>query len=574
MQTQRTILWVIFTMSLLFLWDGWQRHQGNPSLFGGSAPTQTAPAADGKAAPGAPAKTDNSIPPVGSAAVPTVAAATGAGSVPGAAAGATPAAGSAALRFKTDVIALDIDPIGGEIQRTELLRYRDTDNADANVMLFDERTGHVYLAQSGLVGPAGAQFPTHRTPFTIEPGPRELTPGNDELVITMHAESGGAKVVRRYTLRRGSYRIDMSTEVTNTGATPIQPTLYLQLTRDTTKPPGESQFYSTYTGPVVYTDKEKFQKVDFSDIEKGKATHSKSASDGWVGIIQHYFATAWVPTEGAPREFFTRKVDTNLYSVGMLEPMKEIAPGTTVTVKSTLYAGPQDQKVLAEIAPGLELTVDYGWLTVIAKPLFWLLQYLHGVVQNWGWAIVLLTIVIKFAFFPLQAASYRSMAKMKKVTPKLTQLRERYGSDRVKLNQAMMELYKTEKINPLGGCLPILVQIPVFISLYWVLLASVEMRNAPWILWIEDLAIPDPFFILPVLMAVTMFIQTKLNPVPPDPLQAKMMLWMPLIFSVMFFFFPAGLVLYWLVNNLFSIAQQWVITRKIEGKPVFGRAPA
>ena len=341
----------------------------------------------------------------------------------------------------------------------------------------------------------------------------------------------------------------------------------------TASPPGESQFYSTYTGPVVYTDKDKFQKVDFADIEKGKATFAKSASDGWVGMIQHYFAAAWVPTENAPREFFARKVDNNLYATGMLQPLKEIAPGGTESVTSKLYIGPQDQRVLEKIAPGLELTVDYGWLTVFAKPLFWLLDFLHSLVGNWGWAIVLLTIIVKLAFFPLQAASYRSMAKMKKVTPKLTQLRERYGNDRVKMNQAMMELYKTEKINPLGGCLPIVVQIPVFIALYWVLLASVEMRNAPWIGWIKDLAAPDPFYILPLVMAVTMFIQTKLNPTPPDPIQAKMMLWMPLVFSVMFFFFPAGLVLYWLVNNLFSIAQQWVITRHIEGKPVFGRAP-
>jgi YidC/Oxa1 family membrane protein insertase len=241
-------------------------------------------------------------------------------------------------------------------------------------------------------------------------------------------------------------------------------------------------------------------------------------------------------------------------------------------VATQLYVGPQDQKVLAQVAPGLDLTVDYGFLTVIAKPLFWLMEFLHGLVLNWGWTIVLLTLIVKVAFFPLQAASYRSMAKMKLVTPKLTALRERYGNDRVKLNQAMMELYKTEKINPLGGCLPVVVQIPVFISLYWVLLASVEMRDAPWIGWIKDLAAPDPFYILPLLMAGSMIIQTRLNPTPPDPLQAKMMLWMPLIFSVMFFFFPAGLVLYWVVNNLFSIAQQWVITRRIEGKPVFGKA--
>ncbi len=296
------------------------------------------------------------------------------------------------------------------------------------------------------------------------------------------------------------------------------------------------------------------------------------ADNGWIGVVQHYFATAWVPKQGVPREYYTRRIENNLYSVGVLEPLGQIGPGQSSAIEAKLFVGPQEQEFLEKAAPGLELVKDYGWLTAIAKPLFWLLNALHGIVGNWGWSIVLLTILVKLAFFPLQAASYRSMAKMKKVTPKLTALRERFGSDRVKMNQAMMELYKTEKINPLGGCLPIVVQIPVFIALYWVLLASVEIRDAPWIGWINDLSTPDPWYILPVIMAATMFIQTRLNPTPPDPLQAKMMMWMPLIFSVMFFFFPAGLVLYWVVSNLFSIAQQWVITRRIEGKPVFGRA--
>jgi YidC/Oxa1 family membrane protein insertase len=581
MQTQRTILWVIFTMSLLFLWDAWQRHQGQPSMFGGSAPasTQTAPAPAAGAASGVPPRNDASVPQAGVPA-PT----SGPAAVPGTTAAATPA-GAPPVRLSNDVLSIDVDPQGGEIQRAELLKFTDAADAKRNVVLFDEKPGHIYLAQTGLVGPVGSNLPNHRTPFVIEPGARELAPGESAVSIRMSAEQGGVRLVRTYTLKRGSYVVDVTNEITNVGTDPVSPTLYMQLTRDTHRPPGENQFYSTFVGPVVYSDKDKFQKVDFSDIEKNKAEHNRGGSDGWVGIIQHYFVSAWVPTPGASRTFETAKVDTNLYTVRIRQGLDTIAPGASVKVGSTLYVGPQDQGVLETIAPGLDLTVDYGWLTVIAKPLFWLLQALHGIVQNWGWAIVLLTIVVKLAFFPLQAASYRSMAKMKKVTPKLMQLRERYGDDRVKLNQAMMELYKTEKINPLGGCLPIVVQIPVFIALYWVLLASVEMRNAPWIGWIKDLAAPDTLFgtipwinmpigLLPLLMAVTMFIQTKLNPTPPDPLQAKLMLWMPLIFSVMFFFFPAGLVLYWLVNNLFSIAQQWVITRRIEGKPVFGRAPA
>jgi YidC/Oxa1 family membrane protein insertase len=281
-------------------------------------------------------------------------------------------------------------------------------------------------------------------------------------------------------------------------------------------------------------------------------------------MIQHYFVTAFVPQEGAQREYYARMVDKNLYSIGMLQPLPALAPQASTTATSQLYVGPQDQNALAKLAPGLDLVVDYGWLTFLAKPIYWLLEFLHRLVGNWGWAIVLLTVLIKAAFYPLSAASYKSMARMKEVTPRMMKLREQYGDDKAKLNAAMMELYKNEKINPLGGCLPILVQIPVFISLYWVLLASVEMRNAPWMLWVQDLATPDPWFILPVLMMATMWIQYKLNPTPPDPVQAKVMMFMPLIFGVMFFFFPAGLVLYWLTNNVLSIAQQWYVTKQIE----------
>ncbi|RPH65968.1 MAG: membrane protein insertase YidC, partial [Burkholderiales bacterium] len=426
----------------------------------------------------------------------------------------------------------------------------------------------LYLAQSGLVGAVeGPGYPNHRTPMTPVDGgtqARVLADGSDAVRLSLAAESGGVRLVRTYTLARGAHLVDVKDEVTNVGATPARPVLYMQLTRVGDPPPGESNFYSTFTGPVVYTEADKFQKVAFGDIEKSKATHSTSAEDGWVGIIQHYFVTAWVPAPKVAREFYTRKVDTNLYSVGIKQPLPELAPQAAATAESRLLIGPQDQRMLEKVAPGLDLTVDYGWLTAIAQPIYWLLEKLHGLVGNWGWAIVLLTIVIKTAFYPLQAASYRSMARMKAVTPRLMQIRERYGDDRVKMNQAMMELYKTEKINPLGGCLPIVVQIPVFISLYWVLLASVEMRDAPWIGWIQDLAAPDPYYILPLVMAATMFIQVKLNPTPPDPMQAKMMMIMPLVFSVMFFFFPAGLVLYWLVNNVYSIAQQWFITKQIE----------
>ncbi|MCL4746949.1 MAG: membrane protein insertase YidC [Burkholderiaceae bacterium] len=573
MQLQRTILWIVFSMSLLFLWDSWQRHSGKPSMFGVAPATQgaAAPAAgksgNGGAAPAPPAA-DASIPSA-PASVPATSKAPTATSapVPGANAGAAAQSRANAIVLKSDVLALDIDPLGGQVSRAELLKHKAGSDSSGkglvdNVVLLYQEPGRTFTAQSGLVGaPEGESFPTHKSAFTVLEGPGAIAGGGVELKLV--AESGGLRLVRSYRLEPGSYVLETTDTVTNTAAAVAHPTLYLQYTRDGDKPPGESKFYSTYTGPVVYTDEKKFQKVDFSDIEKGKADHAKTASDGWVGVIQHYFVTAWVPTDKAAREYFTRKIENNLYAVGVLQPLAEIAPGASAEVKSRLLIAPQDQRMLESVAPGLDLAVDYGWLTAIAKPIFWLLETLHGYVGNWGWAIVLLTIVIKTAFFPLQAASYKSMARMKAVSPRLMQLRERYGTDRAKMNQAMMELYKEEKINPLGGCLPIVVQIPVFIALYWVLLASVEMRTAPWIGWIHDLATPDPYYILPLIMAATMFVQVRLNPTPPDPVQAKVMMAMPIVFSVMFFFFPAGLVLYWLVNNVYSITQQWYITRAI-----------
>ena len=568
MQTQRTILWVIFTMSVLFLWDAWQAHSGKPTMFHGAPKTtQPAPVAGTPAAPAAGA----TVP--ASAGVPNAPVAT----VPGAAPAASPATAQPPVRLKTDVLALDIDPVGGEVQRAELLKFNDPDAGAANMVLFDERSGHTYVAQTGLASPS---LPNHRTPFTVVDGPRELADGQNTLELKMSAEQGGVRLTRTYRLTRGSYAVDVRTEVSNLGEATIKPVLYMQITRDKVAPQNVAGIASHFVpigsfGPVFFTDAIKFKKVDFAAVDKKPSDEiARDVTDGWAGMMQHYFVSAWVPQKDAVRTLEVAKVEPELYVARIRQALPEIAPAATVATDSVLYVGPQDQRVLEKIAPGLDLVVDYGWLTVIAKPIFELLQFLYGLVANWGWAIVLLTLIIKFAFFPLQAASYRSMAKMKKVAPKLQQLRERFGSDKAKMNQAMMELYKTEKINPLGGCLPIVVQIPVFIALYYVLFASVELRGAPWLGWIHDLASPDPFYILPALMAISMFVQTKLNPTPPDPLQAKMMLWMPLIFSVMFFFFPAGLVLYWLVNNLFSIAQQWYITRRIEGKPVFGRAPA
>jgi YidC/Oxa1 family membrane protein insertase len=579
MPIQRTVLWIVFLMSILFLWDKWMSSNGKPSLFSPAAQSSSAKKdsstnVESKVENKAENKAENKG--TGSAEVPaaTSSAKSNANAIPGAAPvvasnAVVTQAPSKIITLKSDVLSLSIDTLGGQIKRSELLAHKDTEKKESNFVLLTEEPGKVYLAQSGLTGPEGNAFPNHRTLMQVKDESQvaisSAGAASDKAKAVFVVESGGVRLTRTYTLTRSSYVLDVTDEVANIGAVAIAPALYMQLARDTHKLPGESQFYSTYTGPAIYTEQGKFQKVDFGDIEKKKTDHVKSATDGWAGIIQHYFVTAWIPADKTNREFYTNKIEErSLYTVGMKQPIKELAPGASATIETRLYVGPQDQQAMAKVAPGLDLTVDYGWLTAVAKPIFSLMQYLHGVVGNWGWAIVLLTIVIKTIFFPLQAASYKSMARMKAVTPKMTALRERFKDDRVKLNQGMMELYKTEKINPLGGCLPVVVQIPVFIALYWVLLASVEMRNAPWILWIKDLAAPDPWYILPLLMAGTMFIQMRLNPTPPDPIQARMMQIMPIVFSVMFFFFPAGLVLYWLVNNLYSIAQQWYITKRIE----------
>lgn len=580
MQTQRLILWIIFSMSILFLWDAWQQHNGQAPLFGG-APAQKPAEKAGPAAPSASQPAPQSTPSVpADPSIPSAPAPVSA--VPGMPAGSDSSSSAATalpepFRLANDVLALEIDPEGGQVRRAELLKHRDTIAGVGNVVLLDSSATSFYRAQSGFIGAAAGSFPTHRTIMQRAQSalPAQLDGSGKEAGLVLVAESAGLRLERTLRLARGSYVLEVSDRITNVGSERHSPVLYLQLTRDSTPPPGSNQFYSTYVGPVIYTDAQKFQKVAFSDIDKGKPTHATQSQDGWLAIIQHYFLSAWLPPDQAAREYYTRKIDQRLYSVGSKIPAGDLAPGESKTLNTRLLVGPQDQSMLEAVAPGLELVVDYGWLTAIAKPIYWLLDRLHDLVGNWGWAIVLLTILIKTAFYPLQAASYRSMAKMKAVTPRMMALRERYGDDRVRLNQAMMELYKNEKINPLGGCLPIVVQIPVFISLYWVLIASVEMRDAPWIGWITDLASPDDLFgtvpgldmpvgLLPILMAVTMFIQIKLNPTPPDPIQAKMMMILPLVFSVMFFFFPSGLVLYWLVNNIYSIAQQWFITRRFE----------
>jgi YidC/Oxa1 family membrane protein insertase len=531
MDTQRLILFLVFSFSLLFLWQEWQKEHrpvvpaAPPSPL--SAPAPIAPAT----APGA-------------SAVPAVNA---------------PQSGQR-VHVRTDTMAAEIDTLGGDLVYLELLQHRDTLDGSKNLVLLGPE--HRYSAQSGLTG----GLPFHRTLFTTAELETSLAPGKDHLEVRLEASApDGVKVTKILTFHRASYQIDITEEIRNGTVSPLSAFAYFQLTRDGKAPAGDPRMAQTYTGAALYTEQDKFQKLPFSDIDKGKLP-SKKSSDGWIAIIQHYFVAALLPPDKVQRDFYASRLAEEFYSVGVKIPVGPIAPGAAESVAVALYAGPQYQDNLDAVAPGLQLVVDYGNFKMISEPLFWVLKFFHGWMGNWGLAIILLTVVIKLIFFPLSAASYRSMAKMKLVTPRLMKLREQYADDKAKMNQAMMELYKTEKINPLGGCLPILVQIPVFIALYWVLFESVELRNAPFYLWIKDLSAPDPWYVLPTLMMASMLVQTKMNPTPPDPVQAKVMMIMPFAFGVMFYFFPSGLVLYWFVNNILSILQQWQITRMIGGE--------
>jgi YidC/Oxa1 family membrane protein insertase len=537
MDTQRLILLFIFGFSVLMLWEAWERdHRPKP-----------APVAQQVQQPGIPVPTKPGVP----------------GAPPSQAVASAPApeARGEIIRVSTDLVIAEIDTLGGTLKRLELLRHKDSNDLEKHFVLLSP--AHHYEAQSGLTGDGG---PNHRTVWRAAPGPRALEDGADTLELRLVASGkDGVEVEKIYRLHRNSYVVDVELRVRNPGPAPLATYGYFQLTHDG-KPEGNRNAVAetfgarSFTGFAVYSDEHKFQKVPPSDLDKDKADYVKQAKGGWLAVVQHYFVSAWIAPPGSEHDYLIEKRQDGTYAGRMLMPVN-VAPGGEAKVDVQLYAGPQEKRRLEQAAPGLDLVVDYGWLAIIAWPLFWLLEKLHALTGNWGVAIILLTVLIKLIFFPLSAASYKSMAKMKLVTPRLTKIREMYGNDRQKMNQAMMELYKTEKINPLGGCFPIVVQIPVFIALYWVLLAAIELRHAPFILWIHDLAALDPYFVLPILMTVTMVIQTRLNPTPPDPVQAKVMQFMPFIFSIFFFFFPAGLVLYWLVNNILSILQQWQIQR-------------
>ena len=587
---RRTLLWVVFSMSLFLIYDAWNRHNGQPSIF---SPLPAKTAASGAA-------------PRTATATATQAA------TAGTAAGATPVAGAASgvpvaserVTIDTDLVKATIDSKGGSLVRVELLQQHEQIEPDGldhilaligmakphaaadqkrNIVLFDESPERFYVAESGLIPTGGGSgLPNHHTVMTLLPGDRTLKDGQNTLTVKFESPVvGGVKLIKTYTFTRGNYVVDVQNEVVNESGAAVNPRLYLQLVRDGNQLPGGSSLApSAFIGPAIYDDVAKFKKIDFKSIDKRapneKPDHETNADTGWVAMVQHYFVSAWLidKSDGSkqPREYFTGKAEVtndvtggqaHVYSVGMFVPLGEIAPGATKAFDAKLFVGPQEEQNLSALAPGLELVKDYGVFKLLSEPLFWLLTQLHKLLGNWGWSIVGLVLLLRVAFFWLNLKAYTSMARMKAVNPRITEMRERLKDKPQQMQQEMMKIYREEKINPLGSCLPMLVQMPFFLALYWVLLSSVEMRNAPWVGWVSDLSAKDPYFILPLLMTGTSLLQTWLNPTPADPVQAKMMWIMPLAFSVMFFVFPAGLVLYWLTNNILSIAQQYLINKKL-----------
>ncbi|WP_431510868.1 membrane protein insertase YidC [Variovorax sp. DAIF25] len=553
---RRTILWVIFGFSLVLLWDQWQVFNGNkPTFLPSTKPAVTAPAPTTGAA-GSSVPSANAAPGASAGAVPTQAAA---------------AAPKEQVTVTTDLFKATIDSEGGTVNYLELLKYDENDRTKHVVLFENGSPATRYLAQTGLLNQVdtGERFPNHLTPMAPKAGPREMAAGQNTLEVGFEsAPVGGLKYVKTYVFHRGDYAIGVRHEVVNVSDQPRDAQLYMQLLRHGTVAASTMFGTNTFTGPAAYTNEKKFHKLDFKDITKGKVEPPPAANDGWIAMVQHYFVSAWLlrgdpASEGLKREFRVKDLGDNLYTIAMVATLPKIAPGATQVVNSTLFAGPEEEKKLEAIAPGLDLVKDYGIFAIISKPLYWLLNQLHGLIGNWGWSIVALVVLLKAAFYWLNAKAYASMAKMKAINPKIMEMRERLKDKPQEMQQEMMRIYKTEKVNPMGGCFPIVIQIPVFIALYWVLLSSVEMRHAPWIGWITDLSAPDPWYILPIVMTATSLLQTWLNPTPPDPMQAKLMWIMPLAFSVMFIFFPAGLVLYWITNNILSIAQQWVINKRL-----------
>lgn len=542
MENQKTLLYFTLFFIVYLLWAEWQKDYG---------PKPAVPVATQSAEKNA--RLDSDVPTPINVAAPEA----------GAMVQPPVLMTSQKITIVTDVLEVEIDTRGGDVRKTTLRKYAiDAKRQDQKIDILTEDEVNFHIAQSGLVSANKDTAPTHNEIYTAEQKEYRLAEGVNELVVPLHwMGSDGVKVTKLFTFRRNDYTIDVDHKVT-AGHNGWSGSQYMQLFRTQPSSEGESMFIYTYTGGIIYNDEIKYEKIDFDDMREKNLKNE--LENGWLAMIQHYFLVAWIPEKDGKNLYFSRfNADTGRYVLGARSSAKRLQPNEQADFNSRLVVGPKLQYKLGEIEPGLELTVDYGVLTIIAKPLFWLLNQFHEMFGNWGWAIIFLTITVKGLFYKLSEMSYKSMAKMRKVAPRMKQMKEQYGDDRQAMSKAMMEMYKREKINPMGGCLPILVQIPVFISLYWVLLESVEMRHAPFALWLDNLSVRDPYFVLPVLMGISMYVQQKLNPAPIDPVQQKIFQYMPIGFTVMFAFFPAGLVLYWVVNNLLSIAQQWVITKRI-----------
>ncbi|MEH6799131.1 MAG: membrane protein insertase YidC [Halopseudomonas sabulinigri] len=469
------------------------------------------------------------------------------------------------IQVATDTLNVTINPIGGDIVSLSLPKYpARKDRPDLPFQLLEQSSNRLYVAQSGLTGRQGPDSSKGRAQYSSEQSSYSLSDDQSTLVVDLKTSNAGVNFIKRYTFTRDTYLVEVDYLIDNQSSEAWSGSAFGQLKRDDAGDPSSSTAtgMATFLGAAYWSADSSYSKMKMGDLDDEKL--NEKVNGGWIAWLQHYFVSAWVPDADTQHTFSTLKDSQGNYIVRFTSPSVSVAPGEQTTIKSQFYAGPKIQDDLKAISPGLDLTIDYGFLWWIAQPLFVVLSFIHSFVGNWGWSIILLTCLIKLIFFPLSATSYRSMANMRRVAPKLQALREQHGDDRQKMSQGMMELYKKEKINPLGGCLPILVQMPVFISLYWVLMESVEIRQAEWLGWITDLSLKDPFFILPIIMGTTMFLQQQLNPTPPDPMQAKVMKMLPIVFTFFFLWFPAGLVLYWVVNNCLSIAQQWYITRQIE----------
>ena len=538
MDTPRFILVLALTLVSIMLWEAWQRDYG-------AAPAGTA--------------TPDALQPLEDPGIPQIKPDdTATRSVPGAE--ALQGTDGSVTTVETDVLRLKIDR-GGTIVFAELPGYPvSLDNPDQAFVLLNNSTNLYHVIQSGIVGETA---PTHKDMFSAGRTSYTLNESEDVLEVPLTWKSAdGVSVTKVFIFARGSYRIHLKHIIENESVTDWEGRQYTQIKRDDPSKEGRKLLY-TYTGAVLSSPDNRYEKISFDDMEDAET--DENISNGWAAMIQHYFLTAILPADKqAVYRYYTRAFSSQYYSIGNVSPALRLAPGQQGELADYLYVGPKQQSELEQLAEGLELTVDYGILWFLAKPLFWCLERLYGLTGNWGWSIILVTVMLKVLFYRLSAAGYRSMANMRRVQPRMVTIRERHKDDRARLNQAMMQIYKEEKINPFGGCFPILVQIPVFLALYWVLLESVELRQADFIFWLNDLSSKDPFYVLPIIMGATMLIQQRLNPAPMDPMQEKVMKALPFVFTVFFAFFPSGLVLYWVTNNVLSIAQQWLITKNLE----------